>query len=252
MKASDNSGNHDGLRNIWEASDKFINHKYHLNTNDIENILVKESTNFFRKFRASIYFDIVFKCLMLVGLILMWTTNPSNLLVTGTTLLLALLNGLMIVRLAGVLKAGRSGSDFTRSTAETLQASIGFYSGQSSVVPLSGGLSAGTFYVLGSFLYYYIKYGVINPFLDFQDIVVLCLFLVTAIAIAFISHYVVTRDQFRSLNKLAADVEHEDGFLTGYKKYEKEKTNRYLLGLILAATGLVLMLSLVYIFFFRQ
>ena len=252
MKASDSNGKSDDIRKIWDASDRFIHHKYHLNTKDMENILANESTNFFRKFRTGICFDIVFKCLMLAGLVLIWTTDPSNLLVTGTTLLLALLNGLMIVRLAGVLKEGRSGSDFTRSTLETLQASIGFYTGQSSVVPLSGGLSAGTFYVLGSFVYHHFKYGVINPFHDFQDVVVVCLFLVIAIAIAFVSHYVVTRDQFRSLSKLAADAEQEDGFLTGYKKYEKAKANMYLAGLFLAVTGLLLMLSLVWVFFFRQ
>lgn len=252
MNTSDNNGNQDGLRSIWEASDSYIHHKYHLNTKDMENILANESTSFFSKFRVSLYFDIVFKCLMLAGLIILWTMNPSNLLVAGTTILLAVLNGLMIARLAGVLKAGRSGSDFTKSTAETLRASIGFYSGQSSVLPLSGGLSAGTFYILGSFLYHYLKYGIIKPFQDIQDIVVLSLFMFAAIAIAFISHYVVTRDQFRSLSKLVADVEHEDGFLKGYKRYEKAKTNRYLIGLVIAVTGVVLMVSLVYVFFFRQ
>lgn len=247
MKASENSENQDGLRKIWETSGNIINQKYHLNKKDMENILAKESAGFYKKFRANIYFDIVFKCLMMCGLIVTWIIYPANLLVAGTTLFLTVLNSLLIAKLAGVLVAGQSGHDFTKSTAETIKASIRFYSGQSAFVPLSWGLSAGTFYILGSFLYYHFKYGAINPFHDIQDIVILCLFMVIGIALAFTSHYYATQNQFRSLSKLASDMENEEGSPAGVKKYMKEKTNRYLLGILIAVMGLILLFMLIFL-----
>lgn len=248
MKTSDNKEDQNGLRKIWQASDNLIYNKYKLTYKDMENILLKESTSFLKKFRANIYFDMVFKCVMCSGLIIMWITYPSNLLVAGTALILAIFNGLLMVKLSGVLKAGQSSYDLTQSTADNIKTSIGFYAGQFSVMPLSWGLSAGTFYVLGSFLYHHFKYGTINPFQDIQDIVVLCMFLVIGIVFAYLSHHFATRDQFRNLLRLAADVKDENEFQSRINKYKKVKANRLLLGIFVLLFGLVLLITLLLLF----
>lgn len=247
MKTSNSSTNHNDLKKLWKNSGYLIHNKYKLTSEDMENILLKESSGFMKKFRANIYFDIVLKSVMICGLTAMWLIYPSNLLVAGVALFLIILNLILIAKLSGLLKTSQLKNDFTKSTAETLKTTIGLYTGQVSVIPLSWSFSTGTFYVLGSFLYYHFKYGVINPFQDIQDIVILCGFMVIGILISYLSHLYATNGQFKRLTRLADDMNDESEFHASSIRYKRARLNLLLMGSIISFIGLSLLIILIFI-----
>jgi len=215
--------------------------------NDIKNIKMKTSKSFSKSVKTSIVFDLVFKGLLIVGMILLAWFYRTNPVVLIAIVLLIGLSALFIKKENGIQKSLHKIDDYSKEVSEVIKMKLAFYKQSFTPLKLMMAYTNALFVWVGSMFYFYLKYGYYKME-DFGDLFVTTLMVMLAFSISYFALTWQIKNGVMELEESLNDLNEEQADLLHMQLHRKRKQK--IVMAVMAAIGIFL-LSVLLIIYFR-
>jgi len=240
-----NSENKDkDILKIWAKAGKTLNSQQQLNKEKMETLLSKTSTEFSSGIKRLLKADAIFKVVMIFGFITIAAFNLNNLFVLGTSLVCIILGAMTIKQNRILIEGLNELAEYKGNIRSFLEKDIMYYKRNIFRHPFTLTISVFLFYVLGSMVYYEIKYDTIRPIQDLEDGVVV-LFLIFSTLFSFVIYYPYFTSRIDYLQKLLNDIDHADLINNHIKDNKIKKRKKIIITSILIILGVLALTTLI-------
>jgi hypothetical protein len=242
---SENAMEETELKNIWKKAGEMESPAEKYSIEEIQLYRVKKSKQAYRKGKAGILFDIIYKAVALFEYIfLLISLNnqfPYQQIITALTTAVIILIAADMIFLKKLSLVKYSGS-----VLENLHERFSYLKTTYFKFIFINALSGPLFITGGFFIYFYFRYNAIQMAGPFED-PVLYLLIIVAFCIPFAAQYIDYKNQYRELKESIEDL--DDGGNVSEKIAEAEKRSKkiILISSVLIITGILIFLIILFI-----
>jgi hypothetical protein len=214
---------------------------------DIKLFKMNKSKDFSRALSNSIVFDLVFKTIVIAGMLLLIWFYRTDLILVSTFVALIALSVFLLIHENGIKQEFQKTDDYSRELSVTIQQKLSFYKNHFPSLRWMLALTNALLVWVGSLYYFYFKYGYYRVE-DFVDVLVNLVMVGIAFAISYYSMNFQYKFNMLELEENLADLDDEASAAIHIATQKRRKHRMIVRFAILAALGLLLFIYLFFVY----
>lgn len=230
-------------RTSWKKESAF--EEKTLSKQDVLKFMQTSSKNLISMFKKGLVFDIVFKSILFILVLILLVLTSDQTRVVYTNLIIQALILLLMAWQISILKKLPNKERGSQNALGQLNSYITFYHNYYIHAIFNSALSSVLFFLIGSLFYLHFKYGMI-PSLDKDDLVVLFIFISLGFGLSYYSQLKHTKFHINQLKDCLKEIETDMLTESTVQTYRRNKLRNLFLISILFIVGFLLLIYLIY------